>query len=80
MTRSTIYVPMAAMILTADLAIPTAAQKQVPFKGAMQGSEIDTPQDGPPPTTLSVDESVTGIASQVGKFSFTYQPQNGNAS
>ncbi len=36
-TRSIICLPMAAMILTAALAIPAAAQKQVPFKGTLQG-------------------------------------------
>jgi hypothetical protein len=71
--RSRMYVPMAAMILTAALAIPAAAQKQVPFKGSIQGQEIDTPQGGPPPTTLMVDGSDTGIATHVGQFSFTYQ-------
>ena len=66
------YLPMAAMILTV-FAVPTAAQNQVPFKGSIQGHEIDTPQGGPPPTTLIVEGSVTGIATQVGQFSFTYQ-------
>ena len=40
-TRSNIYLPMAAMILTAALAVPAAAQNQVPFKGAMQGNDTD---------------------------------------
>jgi len=62
-----------ALILTAALAVPAAAQKQEPFKGAMQGHEIDTPQGGPPPTTLSADGSTTGIGSHVGQFSFSYQ-------
>src|ERR1700693_3217548 len=70
--RSNIYLPMAAMILTA-FAVLTAAQNQVPFKGSIQGHEIDTPQGGPPPTTLIVDGSATGIGTQVGQFSFTYQ-------
>jgi hypothetical protein len=72
MMRSRIYVPVAAMILTAAFAVPAAAQKQVPFKGTLQGHEMDTPHGGPPPTTLSVDGSATGIASLVGEFSFTY--------
>jgi hypothetical protein len=72
-TKSNIYLPVAAMILAAALAVPAAAQKQVPFKGSIQGHEIDTPQGGPPPTTLIVDGSVTGIGTQVGQFSFTYQ-------
>jgi hypothetical protein len=71
--KTTIYLSMAAMLLTAALAVPAAAQKRVPFKGSLQGHEIDTPQGGPPPTTLSVDGSVTGIASHVGQFSYTYQ-------
>ena len=64
---------VAALILTAALAVPVAAQKQVPFKGAMQGREIDTPQGGPPPTTLLADGRTRGIATLVGQFSFTYQ-------
>lgn len=71
--KTTIYLPMAAMLLTAALAVPAAAQNQVPFKGSIQGHEIDTPQGGPPPTTLSVDGSATGIATLFGQFSFTYQ-------
>jgi hypothetical protein len=56
------------------LALSAAAgQKLVPFKGSLHGSEIDTPEGGPPPTTLSVDGSTTGLATHVGKFSFTYQ-------
>ena len=73
MMRSRIYLPIVALILTAGLVVPAAAQKQVPFKGAMQGREIDTPQGGPPPTTLSVDGGTRGIATLVGQFSFTYQ-------
>ena len=38
------YLPFAAMLLTAALAIAAAAQNQVPFKGSLQGNEIDTPQ------------------------------------
>lgn len=64
-TRSNVYLPIAAMIL-ATLAVAAAAQKQVPLKGSLQGHEIDTPQGGPPPTTLSVDGSTTGIATLVG--------------
>ena len=35
-TRTKIYLPMAAMILTAMLALPAAAQTEVPFKGTLQ--------------------------------------------
>ena len=70
--RSGMYLPIAAMILT-TLAVPMAAGDQVPFKGSIQGDEIDTPQGGPPPTTLNVDGNTTGIATHVGQFSFSYQ-------
>jgi len=72
-TRSNVYLPIAAMILTAVLAVSVAAQKQVPFKGSLQGHEVDTPQGGPPPTTLSVDGDTTGMATLVGQFSFSYE-------
>jgi len=71
--KTTIYLPMTAMLLTAALAVPAAAENHVPFKGSLQGHEIDTPQGGPPPTTLIVDGSATGIATHLGRFSFTYQ-------
>jgi hypothetical protein len=38
MKRPNMYLPMAALILAA-LAIPAAAQQQVPFKGTFQGSD-----------------------------------------
>jgi hypothetical protein len=71
--RASISLVVAAMLLTAVLAVPGAAQNQVPFKGSMQGHENDTPQGGPPPTTLNVDGNTTGIATHVGQFSFSYQ-------
>ena len=49
-TRSRIYVSIAAMILTAALAVPAAAQQQVPFKGTFQGKDAVTP--GPSATTV----------------------------
>lgn len=62
-TRSRIYLPMAAMILTAALALPAAAQTQVPFKGAFSGNDTFTP-----PTHT---QSITGIGTLVGQFSST---------
>jgi hypothetical protein len=69
-TRSNIYLPMAAMILTAALAVPAAAQEQVPFKGTMQGLDKDTAFS---PTTVSVTTNGTGIATHLGQFSFTLE-------
>ena len=66
-TRS-IYLPMAAMILTAALAVPAAAQRQVPFKGAMQGHDFDIAFTNTTVTVLTVG---TGIGTHLGQFSFT---------
>jgi len=64
-TRSRIYLPMAAMILTAALAIPAAAQQQVPFKGTFQGKDAINP-----PTIAT---SGTGIGTLMGVFSLTQE-------
>ena len=62
-TTTKIYLPMAGMILTAALALPAAAQTQVPFKGAFQGSDTVSP-----PT---VTQTITGTGALVGLFSST---------
>jgi len=69
-TRSTIYLPMAAMILTAALAVPAAAQKPLPSEGALQGQDTDK---GGPDTAFVVDTSGKGIGTPVGQFSFTQE-------
>jgi hypothetical protein len=66
--RPNIYLPMAAMILTAALAVPAAEQKQVPFKGTFQGHDTDI---GSTNTTVTVLTMGTGIGTLVGQFSFT---------
>jgi hypothetical protein len=66
--RSNVYLPMAAMILTAALAVPAAAQHQVPFKGALQGNDFDIAFTDTTVTVLTVG---TGIGTHVGQFSFT---------
>src|SRR5260370_24469101 len=66
--RSKIYLPLAAMILTAALAVPAAAQHQVPFKGALQGHDTDI---GFTNTTVTVLTVGTGISTHVGQLSFT---------
>jgi hypothetical protein len=64
-TRSNIYLPMAAMILAAALALPAAAQEQVPFKGMFQGVDaVDVTAIPPTITTFG-----TGIGTLVGQFS-----------
>ena len=66
--KSNIYLPLAAMILTAALVIPAAAQHQVPFKGALQGHDTDI---GFTNTTVTVLTVGTGIGTHMGQFSFT---------
>ena len=70
-TRTNLYLPMAAIILIVALAVPAAAQNRVPFKGTMQGDDIDSP--GPSPTTLVATTTGTGIGTLVGQFSFTQE-------
>ena len=57
------YLTIAAMILTAALAIPAAAQRLVPFKGTFQGNDTVTP-----PT---LTQRITGVGTLVGQFSST---------
>ena len=60
-TRSNIYLPIAAMILTAALATPAAAQQHVPFKGTFQGSDaVNAP---------IITTSGTGLGAHMGAFS-----------
>ena len=62
-TRSKTYMPIAGLILTAALALPAAAQQEVPFKGTFQGSDTVSP-----PT---LTQSITGTGTLVGQFSAT---------
>jgi hypothetical protein len=75
-TRSNIYLPMAAMILTAALATPAAAQQQVPFKGTFQGYDTGVPG--------GFTQNITGTGTHVGQFSgtalFIVGPSGGTAS
>jgi hypothetical protein len=63
-TRSNVYLSIAAVILTATLAVSAVAQlQQVPFKGTFQGNATVTA-----PTLI---QSSTGIGTLVGQFSST---------
>jgi hypothetical protein len=70
-TRARIYLPMAVMILTAALAIPAAAQKQVPFKGTIQGQ--DTDKGFTSPGMFLVETNGTGTGILLGRFTFTLE-------
>jgi hypothetical protein len=69
-TRFNTYLPMAAMILTAVLALPAAAQNLVPLKGALQGNDTDGALNFP---VLPVTTTGTGTGTHLGEFWFTQQ-------
>src|SRR5262252_1943794 len=62
-TRTRIYLPMAAMILTAALALPAAAQTQVPFTGTFQGDDTVT--------APTLTQNIAGHGTHLGRFSAT---------
>ncbi|HUS07396.1 MAG TPA: hypothetical protein VMZ52_13905 [Bryobacteraceae bacterium] len=68
MKRHKIHLPMAAMILTAALAVPAPAEQQVPFKGSFQGN--DAVSAGPAPGTALIRTAATGTGTHLGQFSF----------
>ena len=69
-TRSKIHLAMAAIILAATLVVPAAAQHLVPFKGALQGNDIDGVFNFP---ILPVFTDGTGTGTHLGEFSYHQQ-------
>jgi len=69
-TRTTIYLSAAALILTTGLALPVAAQNLVPFKGTLQGSDTDGVLNFP---VIPVTTTGAGTGTHLGEFSFTQQ-------
>ena len=68
---NSIYLPMAAVFLSAALAGPALADdKLVPFSGTLQAQE--SPSPGPSPGTLVFDGTGGGIATQLGRFTVTW--------
>ena len=70
-TRSNIYLPMAAIILTAALAVPAAAQNSIAFKGTLQGSDSDLGFTSTTVTVLTVGTAISGAP--LGQFLFFTQ-------
>ena len=56
-----------AVVAVLGLAGPVAAQVPVPFSGRLAGVDIGTPQV---PPLVSVQVKATGIATQLGKFTY----------
>ena len=71
--KISIYAATAVIFLTVALSGTAAAKQEVPFHGSIQGVEIDVPLGGPPPTSLSVKGTGTGIATHLGRFTATYE-------
>jgi len=69
-TKFRIYLPMAALILTAAVAMPAAAQNQVPFKGALQGTDKDGALNFP---ILQVFTNGAGTGTHLGEFSYSQE-------
>jgi hypothetical protein len=67
--KSILGLQMTALLLTAALASPAAAEKPVPFKGSVQAVETSVVQF----PTLFVDASGSGNATHLGRFAVTYQ-------
>src|SRR5439155_7289462 len=66
--RNSIYLPMAAILLTAALAGPAVAEdKRVPFNGSLHAKETIVSQ-GLPPGTFVTDGTGGGIATLLGLF------------
>ena len=68
-TKTIMYLQMTALCLTAALAGPAAADKEVPFKGSIQAVETHVVQF----PTLFVDASGSGNATHLGRFTVTYE-------
>ena len=67
-TKAIIYLQMAAMLMSAALAGPAAAHKQVPLHGSIQA--VESPNVHFP--TLFVHSSGSGNATHLGKFTVTH--------
>jgi hypothetical protein len=70
--KNSMYLPMAAVLLTAALAGPAAADdKLVPFNGTLQAQESVIP--GPLPGTILADGVGWGNATHLGQFTLTWK-------
>jgi hypothetical protein len=69
--RSKVYLSSATMILIVTLAVPAVAQ--ITFDGAIQGHEREIPVQGSTPPQQSTFGTVTGIVTNLGQISLTYE-------
>ena len=67
--KAVLYLQMTALLLTATLAGPASAEKSLPFKGSVQAVESYEVQF----PTMFVDTSGWGDATQLGRFTVTWE-------
>jgi hypothetical protein len=70
-TISRIRLSMTAVILTSALAVHAAAQTQIPFKGTIQGQDID--KGFTSPGMFLVESTGSGNGILLGQFTFTLE-------
>ena len=68
-TKTVLYLQMTALLLTTAFAGSAAAEKELPFRGSIQGVEIADVQF----PRLFVDGSGSGRATHLGRFTVTYE-------
>src|SRR4051794_40377984 len=68
-TKTVLNLQMTALLLTAAVAGYAAAEKEVPFRGSIQGVEIADVQF----PKLFVDGSGSGKATHLGRFTLAYE-------
>jgi hypothetical protein len=68
-TKTVLYLQMTALLVTAALAGPAAAGKEVPFRGSFRGVDIADVQF----PKLFVDGSGSGNATHLGRFTLAYE-------
>ena len=69
--KTTTYLQMTALFLAAGLAGAVAAEKEITFRGTLQAVETHVVQF----PTLFVEGSGTGNATQLGKFTMTFDAE-----
>jgi hypothetical protein len=70
--KASIPLAIAAIFFSAAFANAKGTDKRISFQGYLQGHETDVLQ-GTPPEAISVDGSVTGIATHLNQFTLTYK-------
>ena len=70
--RTRILLPVSIFFLAIAVAAAAGGYKLKSFAGSLQGQETDVLQ-GNPPHSISVDGTVTGIATHLGRFTLRYQ-------